>query len=96
MNNEDTEKLLVEYKNTVKRLRYLYIKLEDKIKKEKGLSEYDTILYLDNQWKQAIKNAVNEQRQQEQNQLELEQSSNLKDNNNNNNSNIPLHLIHFQ
>jgi hypothetical protein len=87
MNNEDIELLLVEYKDTIKRLRYLQLTLEDKLQNERGLKLYDALVLLDKKSKEAIK----EQREQQREQ----QSSNLS-NNSNNKNNVPLYFQHFQ
>ena len=59
--NKTIESLLLDFKETVMRLSYLNLLLEDRLQKEKGLKFNDIIFYLDKKFKEAIK----EQRDQQ-------------------------------
>ena len=53
--NKTIESLLLDFKETVMRLSYLNLLLEDRLQKEKGLKFNDIIFYLDKKFKEAIK-----------------------------------------
>ncbi|HEX5186570.1 MAG TPA: hypothetical protein VFV86_06735 [Nitrososphaeraceae archaeon] len=92
-NQEDTKDidfLLIEYKDTISRLRCLYIQLEDKLKKEKGMSQSDVIVFLDKTFRETIKDSINNNT----NNIQKQEQSSSTDLINKNN--LPLYFQHYK
>ena len=100
--NNTLESLFEEYKDTILKLRNVYFKIEEKLKKEEGFSQEDTETFLENKFKEIIRNANtnlnnsnNDPQQQEQQNQEQEHNTTAnKDTTNKNN--LPLYFQHFQ
>ena len=105
------ELMLKEYKNTILKLRNVYFKLEQKLKKEQGFSQEDSETFLENLFKEIISyaninnNNSNANNSKQQSNQEQDQESNNTITNNNktdttnndtNRNNLPSYFQHFQ
>ena len=93
------ESMLKEYKNTILKLRNVYFRLEQKLKKEKGLSQEDTETFLEKKFCEIVRNANLFSKQQQSEQQEQKENNTItnKDiNNNNKDDNFPSYFQHFQ